>query len=119
VRIIGRTLLILLISGAAAGGIYFIVHGSVGEATAEYGWRDFDNAGSGSRRASSGAFRERSPDYYTENRPGRDDFAGHGHDSEGRFSLGRGIAGILRSLAVISVITVVVVRLRRSSFLPN
>jgi hypothetical protein len=115
VKIIGRTLMILLTSSAVAGGIYFIVRSRVGEATAESGWRNFEDAGSGGGRAGSGAFRERPTDPYSERRLRGDGMGGHRHDSESRFSLGHGLAGILRSMAVISLITFIVARLRRSS----
>jgi hypothetical protein len=117
-QLIGRTLLILLMSGTLAGGIYFLVRSSE-STTSEYGRPAFEDSGAGSRRARGGDFLERPPDYLSENRPLRNSFDGRGHDSEGRFSLGRGIFGVVRSLALISLVTFIVVRMRRNSFSQN
>ncbi len=109
-RIIGRIVLILLTSAATAGSIYLLAKGS---ALAFKAARPFGNH-EGSDRHDRG-IHSRFPGELTPADSGRrgippSDFPSRGHRLEGRFSPGRGVLGIIRSLAVIAMITIAVTR---------
>lgn len=91
-KIIGRILIILLVTAIVAGGIYLLVQNGSSNSTAftpnnQFGGRTFDRNPSGNLAPPAG-FRER------------------GHDGE--FSIGHGIGGLFGTLLKIGVIVALV-----------
>jgi hypothetical protein len=110
-KIIGRILVILLVSGLIAGGIYLIVQHNpsafgIGEGRAAFEGRLRNNFG----RINSGA--ALSPESISNsNQPTR--FRGDDHDFGGGISMGRGLLGVARNLIVFSLIILLVVVIQK------
>ena len=111
-KIIGRILVILLVSGLIAGGIYLIVQydpAALGLANQRAGFEGqirnnftgINNNGTASPLAASG----------TGGQPTR--FRGGERDFEGRISISRGLLGIAGNLILFSAITLLVVAVQR------
>jgi hypothetical protein len=113
VKIMGRLIFLLLVSAAIAGGIYLIVDGSSRGAATVTPREDSDRRDAhaqGINRSDPLAVSAESS-FARPSRHGR--FGDHGDRSRDRISFGRGLAGILRNLAILAVIVVVVTRIKR------
>ena len=110
-KIIGRILVILLVSGLIAGGLYLIVGHNpsaldVGDRPAGFEGglrRNFEQINKSSTL----------PQTPTGSSGRRAHFEGEEHDFDGGLSMGRGFLGITRSLIVFSVITLLVVGIQK------
>ena len=91
-RIIGRVLIILLVAGVVAGGVYALSQSAFGAGPAGFpgGPRDGQAQVGGAPLGGPGAF------------PGGD-FGGHGGGREGP-SLARGLPGLLKNFVIIGVL---------------
>lgn len=92
-KTIGKIIVILLVAALVAGGVYALVQaGSANDTTVSP--RDQFKS-----RETNGTFVP--PDGFRE------------HDSEGEFSLGRGLGGLLVTLLKVGVITLIITQLQR------
>ena len=122
-RTVGRTALLLLVSGLVAGALYLLVDREQSPGTtagSEQGARVLERGSRVSREDGRGAWRH-------EGNRGEDrarGAAGRGRDgatwdrgdrrgSHGEFSLGRGVTGLVFTAAQVTVIAAVVVGLQR------
>jgi hypothetical protein len=92
-KTIGRIMIILLVAAIVAGGLYALVQNGSASSTAFTPDRQFANRNTTGTSAPPEQFRE--------------------HESEGGFSLGRGLGGILVTALQIGVITVLVLQAQR------
>lgn len=110
-KIIGRILVILLVSGLIAGGLYLIVQrnpSALGTGDRQAGFegglrRNFEQRNNGSAL----------PLTSTGNNSRSARFREGDHDFEGGLSMGRGFLGITRNLIVFSIIILLVVGLQK------
>ena len=110
-RIIGRILVILLVSSLIAGGIYLIVqqnHSALGIGDGQPGFEgrlrnNFEWIDNGSEL----------PQESIASNARLSHFRGGDHDLEGGVSIGRGLMGITRNLIVFSLITLLVVAIQK------
>ena len=116
-KIFGRILVILLLSGLIAGGLYLIVQHNpsalgIGDRPAGFEGRlhrNFDKTNNGAAL----------PQTFTQDTSRPAHFRAGDGDFEGGASLGHGLLGITRSLIVFSVITLLVVCIQKAFALVN
>lgn len=92
-KIIGRILVILLVTALVAGGLYALVQSGSSTSTAFASARQFQSSGANGTLVPREQFGERG--------------------GEGRFSLGRGLAGTLVTLLEIGVIALIVIQVQK------
>jgi hypothetical protein len=111
-KTIGRILVILLVSGLIAGGLYLIVQNNpsaLGTGDGQAGFegrlrRNFKQNNPGSALSQ--------PSTESNTHPTR--FRAVDHDFEGGVSVGRGLLGITRSLIVFSLITLLIIGFQKA-----
>jgi hypothetical protein len=111
-KILGRILVILLISGLIAGGVYLAVQhnpAAFGNADRRAGFEsrlnnNFTQVSRGSTLSQLATG--------TSGRPAR--FRSRDGDFEGGLSVGRGLLGVIRNLVVFSLITLLVITIQKA-----
>jgi hypothetical protein len=112
-KIFGRILIILFISGLIAGGIYLIVQHdptALGTGDRQAGFEG--RLGNHSEQSESESQLLPKSDTWS-TRPAHFRDGEQGHDFDGEISVGRGLAGITRNLIVFSLITLLVAGLQQ------
>lgn len=115
-RWIWRTLIILLVAGSVSGGVYALWLSGAGASllgtnNARFGGEHLEGQrrGAGSNNALPGQFQ---PGTRPQGQRGGGEFGRGGGDFGRGISLTRGMAGVVRNLVIIGVITIVIVAIQ-------